>query len=220
VLSDLALEPGTLKRNVGLAGATFRLNQKLRVSGDLEAASSDQAYFQTSLRNYQKVRARASYDVSGQWHLAADFMLLHNSDPNPQIQDSFQSRAESLSAYWSPKKPKLFTVLLDYTRSTVRSDILYLIPETLQSTFSDYRDNAHTGTALLSMKWISAGGSFVVSSGSRPTQYYQPLVRLSIPINKHVAWNTEWRWYGFAETFYAYENFHSNQFTTSLRFVR
>ena len=220
VLSDLALEPGTLKRNVGLAGATFRLNQKLRVSGDLEAASSDQAYFQTSLRNYQKVRARASYDVSGQWHLAADFMLLHNSDPNPQIQDSFQSRAESLSAYWSPKKPKLFTVLLDYTRSTVRSDILYLIPETLQSTFSDYRDNAHTGTALLSMKWISAGGSFVVSSGSRPTQYYQPLVRLSIPINKHVARNTEWRWYGFAETFYAYENFHSNQFTTSLRFVR
>jgi hypothetical protein len=220
VLTDLTLEPGYLKRNVGLAGVTFRLNQKLRVNGDVEAASSDQAYFQTSLRNYQKVRARASYDLLATLRLSADFSLLNNSDPDPQIRNSFQSRAESVSAYWTPKSKKLFTVLVDYTRSTVHSDILYLVPQILQSTFSYYRDNAHTGTALASFKWFSAGGSFVVSSGSRPTQYYQPLARMSIPIQRHLSWNAEWRWYGFSERYYGYENFNSNQFMTSLRFIR
>jgi hypothetical protein len=220
VLSDLTLEPGHLRRNVGLAGVTFRLHQKLRVNGDIEAASSDQAYFQTSLRNYQKARARANYDLSSTLRFSAGFSLLHNSDPNPQIQNSFYSRAESLSALWTPQRAKLVNVMVDYTRSTVHSDILCLIPQTLESTFSYYRDNAHTGTALVSVKWFSAGGSFVVSSGSRPTQYYQPLARFSIPIHRHVAWNAEWRWYGFSERYYGYENFNSNQFMTSLRFFR
>lgn len=220
VLSSVALEPGFLKRNVALAGVTFRLNQKLHFAGDVEAASSDQAYFDSSLRNYQKARAHASYDLSGHWHLAGSFTLLNNNDPNPQIQDSFRSRAESISGYWTSKNQSLLTVLLDYTRSTVHSDILYLVPQTLASTFSYYLENAHTGTALISVKWLSAGGSFVVTSGSRPTQYYQPFVRLSVPIHRHVGWNNEWRWYGFSERFYGYENFNSNQFMTSLRFFR
>jgi len=62
-----------------------------------------------------------------------------------------------------------------------------------------------------------------VSSGSRPTQYYQPLARLSVPIHKHVYWNAQWSYYGFAEglmSFYALEGFRSNQIMTSLRFTR
>jgi hypothetical protein len=43
---------------------------------------------------------------------------------------------------------------------------------------------------------------------------------MSIPIQRHLAWNAEWRWYGFSERFYGYENFNSNQFMTSLRFIR
>ena len=80
-----------------------------------------------------------------------------------------------------------------------------------------YHENAHTGTALIGVKWVSAGGSLFVSSGSRPTQYYQPLARVSIPIYKHVSWNGEWRYYGFAEPFYQLEGFRSNQLMISLR---
>jgi hypothetical protein len=85
---------------------------------------------------------------------------------------------------------------------------------------SIYKENAHALTAVVTVKWFTFGGSLFTSSGSRPTQYYQPLARLSIPLNKHIRWNTEWRWYSMSEAFYAYEDFRSNQLMTSLRFTR
>ena len=93
----------------------------------------------------------------------------------------------------------------------------------MQQATSLYHENAHTGTALVSVKWFSAGGSFFKSSGSRPTQYYQPLARVSVPVYKHVYWNAEWRYYGFAESgqpYYFLEGFRSNQLMLSLKLVR
>jgi hypothetical protein len=46
------------------------------------------------------------------------------------------------------------------------------------------------------------------------------MARLAIPVYKHVYWNAEWRYYGFAEQYYAYEGFRSNQVMLSLRLVR
>ena len=56
---------------------------------------------------------------------------------------------------------------------------------------------------------LTAGGSLFISSGSRPTRYYQPLARLSLPLQKHVYWNTEWQYYGFSEQFYYFEKFRT-----------
>ena len=64
------------------------------------------------------------------------------------------------------------------------------------------------------------GGSFVISSGSRPTTYYQPMVKLSLPVNKHVTWFAEWHYYGYTEPFYAFEAFHAHVATVGLRFTR
>ena len=119
-----------------------------------------------------------------------------------------------------PNGGKNLNVLLDYTRASFHSDILYLIPQMLSPAFSDYRDNSHTGTALVTIRWFTAGGSFFKSSGSRPTQYYQPLARVSVPLTKQIHWNAEWKWYGFSEQFYSVEGFRSHQFMTSLRFNR
>ena len=115
---------------------------------------------------------------------------------------------------------KWANLLVDYSRSAISSSILYLVPELLSPATSIYKENAHSFTAVAAIKWFSFGGSLFISSGSRPTTYYQPLARLSIPINKHVQWNTEWRWYSMSEAFFALENFQSNQLTTSLRFTR
>jgi hypothetical protein len=67
---------------------------------------------------------------------------------------------------------------------------------------------------------VSFGGSMFISSGSRPSSYYQPLARLSIPVMKHISWNSEWRYYGFGEAFYLYEGFRAHIFTTGLRLER
>jgi hypothetical protein len=43
---------------------------------------------------------------------------------------------------------------------------------------------------------------------------------MSIPVGKHVYWNTEWRYYGFGEAFYLFEGFRANTFMTGLRVTR
>ena len=67
---------------------------------------------------------------------------------------------------------------------------------------------------------FSGGGSFFVSSGSRPTTYYQPLAKLWVPLGKHANWFGEWTYYGYGEAFYLYEGFRTHLATTGLRFTR
>lgn len=220
LLIGLTLESANLRRQVGIAGFNYRIGQKFRVNGDAEGSASGQTFFRTSLQDYQKAHIRGRYDLTANLRLGFDFSLLNNSNPSPSVKLDFSSKVESASLYWTPKALKGASLLADYSRSSVRSNILYLVPQTLTPAPSIYRENAHSFTVLTTMRWFTLGGSFFLSAGSRPTDYYQPLARVAIPINKHVQWMAEWRWYSMAETIYAFENFRSNQIVTSVRFTR
>jgi hypothetical protein len=216
-------ESGHLSQNVGLFGVSYRVAQKARVNAEYEVSNSADNYFRTSLRNYTRFHLRGNHDINPSLRVTLDYALLTNSDPEAGINYDFSSEATSLSVNWLPKGGKWFNALLDYTRSSVQSSIIYVIPQTRTPDTSLYHENAHTGTALITVKWLSFGGSFFVSSGSRPTQFYQPMARLSVPVHKHLYWNAEWRYYGFAEDligYYAFEGFRSNQIMTSLRLTR
>ena len=67
---------------------------------------------------------------------------------------------------------------------------------------------------------LTFGGSLFVSSGSRPSRYYQPMAMFSAPLVKHLSWNAEWLWYGFGETFYMYEGFRDHMMLISLKLSR
>ena len=112
---------------------------------------------------------------------------------------------------------------------TLSSDINFLDPGTLQPEESNYRDNGHTATGLLIINRplragiepkITAGGSLFISSGSRPTKYFQPIVTIQLPLTKHISWFAEWRYYGYNEVFFPYEDFHAHLVTTGLRLTR
>lgn len=222
-------DKATLRRNVGLGAVTFRPMQKISLTAEAEAASSSGAYFRTSLYNYQKVRAQARYQALNSLSFTADFTWLDNQNPVPGVNYDYKAQQESLSLFWSPAGGKMFDFQGSYSRSTLYSDIGYLDPGTLQAETSLYRDNEHTATALFNIKFkrgsamtpkITAGGSFFISSGSRPTSYYQPLATLWVPIVKKISWFGEWRYYGYGEAFYLYEGFRTNTVTTGLRFSR
>ena len=90
---------------------------------------------------------------------------------------------------------------------------------------SSYRDRAHTATATIDVTLprngkLTAGGSLFYSTGSRPTQFYQPLARLAVPLYKFVSWNSEWQYYGFGEQFFFFEAFRTHIFMTGLRVSR
>jgi hypothetical protein len=221
----LTPDSGELRRHVGVGGFSFRSGQKLVVSGDVQAASSDRTYFRTSLNDYQKMHARARYQVLAPLTVSADFSLLNNQNPATGIQYDYLARQSSISVMWAPRSGKRFSLQGDYTRSTIRSDISYLVPQTLSPARSIYRDNAHLSSALLDVVLprrakLSLGGSLLISSGSRPTSYYQPLAKLVVPISNHVAWISGWRYYGFGEIFYGYEGFRTHLVTTGLRLTK
>lgn len=117
----------------------------------------------------------------------------------------------------------------DYTRSTLRSDVRYFVPQILPRDRSFYRDNGHSVGFLIDYGLpaynglapkLFSGASLFRSSGSRPTAYYQPLVRTFFPVTRKVAWVSEWRYHGFGEAFYTYEAFRTHVIETDIRFTR
>jgi hypothetical protein len=243
--SDLVLPPaglvsadqGSLRRNVGIGGLTYRLVQRLSLTAEAEVASSGAAYFSTSLYNYQKIRAQARYQALKSLSLTADFSALINENPRAGLNAAgvnydYRAQQESLSFFWASHKTWDFEG--SYTRSTVRSEIGYLIPQDLSAATSLYRDDAHSATALF--HWnppakklpfgklegvkLTAGGSMFISSGSRATRYYQPLATLLVPCAKHTSLFAEWRYYGYGEPMYLYEGFRAQLVTAGLRLSR
>src|ERR1019366_8325327 len=179
---------GALNRNVGLAGATIRPWQKLSLNVDYEGASTSQNYFRTSVYNYQKVRARAKYQVAASLWFQANFARLDNQNPTAGVQNDFRSRDNSLAAFWTPGGGQHVSVMAEYDRSTMRSNIDFLLLPFFTPTVSNYKENAHTATSMIDIVFpklggiapkLSAGGSLFVSHGSRASRYYQPLGRLS-----------------------------------------
>jgi hypothetical protein len=223
------LASGDLHRNVGLAGLTYRAFQKLTVNLDYEGSSSDHIYFRTSLNDYQRGRVRARYQIANSLSLQARFQVLDNQNPAADIRYDFLSRDNALSFFWSPAGIKRITFTGEYDRSTMHSNISFLLLPYYAPAISAYRDNAHTATSAIDVALpgysgmapkLTVGGSLVITSGSRPTQFYQPLARLSLPLQKHIYLNAEWQYYGYGEQFYLYEGFRTHLFLTSLRLIR
>jgi hypothetical protein len=222
-------QTGELKRNVGLAGLNIRVARKLNVNADFEGASASRVFFRPSLADYQLGRVRASYQLLPSLNLGYNFKILNNQNPNPSINYDYLSYSNTVSAQWLPKGGTRVAVLGEYSYQNVSSDISFLMPQDLTPSLSVYRERNHTGTAVvdfalpgyagLSPK-LTLGGALYISGGTRPTDFYQPLVRVVAPLQKNVAAALEYRYYGFSERFFAFENFRSNQFQIGLRFTR
>jgi len=219
--------PGDVRRNIALAGLTYRFSQKFSAYVDYEGALSDRIYFRNSPNDYNQARVQARYQATDSLLLEANFTILNNQNPAPDIRFDYQARNNAVSVFWSPKGGKRFTLTGEYDRSTVRSDIIFLDLPFLNPATSIYKENAHTATAALDVApprihnaKLTVGGSLFISSGSRPTTFYQPLARLLIPVYKHLQWNAEWQYYGFGESFYLFEGFRTHLFMTGLRVSR
>ncbi len=215
-----------LRRHVGLAGASLRLGQKFRGNVDFEASPGDRAFFRASLNDYQKARIRARYQVLPSLILIGGAGFLRNQNPTATVNYDFLSRDQSLSVNWNPWGGDYVSLLADYSRSTVRSDIFYRVPSALFFEQSNYRERAHAGTALVDVKLpgseavkpkLTVGGSLFASGGSRPARYYQPLARAALAFKDRLEWNWEWRWYALSQQLHLFEGFRTHQFTTGLR---
>ncbi|MGD1070834.1 MAG: MtrB/PioB family outer membrane beta-barrel protein [Bryobacteraceae bacterium] len=219
----ITISPEFMHRQVGMGALTWRPAQKLSFTGEFEIGSSGGAYFRTSLYNYKKARAMGRYQLLSTLHLSGDYNVLSNKNPTLDESYKFLVHQESAALTWTPKGKK-FDIEGSYEHCGYHSQIGYLIPQLLTSAESIYTENCHTISALFNLTYkrakLSAGGSAVLTSGSQPTTYYQPVAKATVSLTKNLGFFAEWRYYGFGEAFYMYESFRANTFTLGLRFTR
>lgn len=212
---------GEIRRHVGLAGLSVRAASRLTFSMDFEASPGDRTFFRTGLMDYWKTKARARYKVSPSLSLAGSFAILDNRNPAQDVDFDFQSRQSSISVHWTPGNGERFSLLTDYTRSTLRSDVEVVDLPFFGQEFSRYRDNGHHaglyGDVQVGRARLTLGGSLSVNSGSRPTRYYVPRGAVMVPVTDRIKWVAEWRWYGFGEEFFRHEDFRTHTFSTGLQ---
>ena len=164
-------------------------------------------------------------------------MLRSNSPPSSPVWHPFTQHAlqgevplveRAEGAWLHTRDGKRISLIADYTRSTIQSDFNYLYPLGLFPVQSLYRDNAHSGTLMADLRLplaknysghLSFGGSFVTTTGTRPSNYYQPQGRIQLPVTPKLEFFSEWKYYGLHQPNYYYEGFRSHMFTGGVRFV-
>lgn len=193
---------GELRRHIGLAGASYRADSRLRVSFDLESSPGDATFFRTGLMDYTKSRTNIRYKVRSDLAVTVSAVTLDNRNLDPAIDLDFEHRQASVSVYWTPASRR-FSILADYTRSTTRSDIRAIELPFFANQLLNYRDHGNHGGAYLDFHLprdvqLTLGGSYSTNDGSRPIRYYQPRIEAAGPLAERFRWKAEWRYYAGA----------------------
>lgn len=218
-----------LRRQIGLAGFVARPWTKFTVNASAEVSNGQKTYYRTSLQDYYRLKINGRYDLRQDLLLNVVYNRLVNQNPADGVNYDYKFQNTSVGLQYMPGGGKWLTVMADYTRSTVKSDIGYLILFPYQQAQSLYRDNAHTAMLLADVTLpgsgiykpkLTFGGSYVTTEGSRPSRFYQPQGRISLPLHQKVHFFSEWRGYGYNQPFtYSYETFRTNMVMTGIKFV-
>jgi hypothetical protein len=230
-LSGLAQSLGDLRRHTGLAGIGLRARGIFRFNADIEAASTGRAYFRTSLRNYRLLNMLGSVSpgAGSAWRFTGGYRWLTNTNPDPAVKWDLDEGAVSAGIEWFPNSGRVYSVFTEYTRSTTHSMINYIVPQFFMVGRLWFRESANAGTLAFRLApggrhkrqpGVHLGGTLYASTGSRPTRYYQPFARATIPLADQVQVNGEWRWYSMTQAVWPVENFASHQFIVSLTLLR
>ena len=220
LLSSYGYDTGSLRRQVGVFGASYRTRGRLSGSFEANLGRGDSVYFRTTPRDFELYRARLNYQATQRLRLGARFV--RNAGHNPTTGIGLESLAQQASAVveW---RTKFWSWVTDYTNSSIKNDLTYYQPQNLQLLGSNYRDLGHAATMYAEFRLprnraqIIAGGSLFNSHGSRPTRYYQPLARVYVPVTKGFQVFGEWRNYSLGQNFAGFESFGAQQFTVGLR---
>lgn len=213
----------SLGRDIGLAGFSFRLPRKTDVSLDFEAGQGDRVYSRTDVLNYRKVRLRGRYRPWEILTVSGAFSLMDHENTRPDLGYDFENRGFTVSVSLAPAGGKRLSASLDYSRSDLTSDILFIIPQLFTTDRSLYVEDSHFGglsldVAVVRDVRVNMGYRVLSTTGNRPLNYHQPYAGVVVPLNRRIAWTTEWRYYGYNERGASLQDFHNHLITAGLRF--
>jgi hypothetical protein len=216
-------ELGAERHSTVLSGIDVRLFKGLTAMAEGEASiGHGSVYFRTGMPDTDKFRTRIRYKLSSSLSLGLVDTWMNGSNSLPGVNSTYSARQTSANLMFAPHEGKRISLSLDYTNSYTHSVVPILDPTYETSSNSLYVMRASTAGAWVDLALfhgakLSFGGSLLLSSGSLPTNFYQPRARLAVPLAPRVTWNTEWQYYGYRESLYPVENFNYHLFSTGLR---
>jgi hypothetical protein len=199
----LAPESSSYSRNTGIAGVVYRRARWLRVGVDYEKNDTDGILTRTDLLDYDQVRF--DWRVGG-WKgfsTSGRIWLLRNTRTGRGIEfDSSHNRNYSFELNYDPSERFNFSV--DYSKASVFSDILVLLPQTLQQDRSIFEEETHglggsVGVGVYRGARVDFGYRGILNSGNNALSFHQPFASLTIPLPNRLSFRTYWQYFGYNE---------------------
>jgi hypothetical protein len=211
-------------QNTGIGGVSFRPGNWLRLSLDYEITRSNAAVLRTDLLNYDQLRFTWRVSPIKSVTLGGRVGLLKNSNRQTDIDLKSHNRDYSFEASYEPSSR--FSLNLDYTHTSILSDMAILIPQTLDPGRSIYDERGSSAGGSLGIDFFKGvrgdvGLRAVLNAGDLPFNYYQPFATITIPImHTGMAFKTYWQDFGYNEKNSDLLDHRSHLFTFSLAYSR
>ncbi len=190
-------------RNVVIAGLSYDFSMRNRISAEYEYGMTDQPLMRTDVVDFQRARLRGRFSPFESLEFNGSATLFDNEDDDmPEIDFTSRSRDYSLQFSYAPITRISFSG--GFERSNIRTNILYVVPQTLTLDRSRYREKGNFGSAFISLMLLrnatlNLGYSGWGFSGNFPLTYHRPMARLEVPIDERVSLYGQWNYYEYNE---------------------
>ncbi len=211
--AEVGYRQASITENTAIAGINFEPGRWMHLAFDYEHNSPDQALMRTDLFRYNQYK----FDWRiGSWKgLSANgrVAILQNRNPQSDIDLTSHNRSYTVAVNYEPNER--FSLNLDYSKSSIFSDIAILLPQTLQMDRSlfDERGNGVGGSVSIGIyrgTKIDFGYRGILNVGSFPLNYHQPFASVSIPLQYHLAFKTSWQYFGYNEKGSAVQDYRAH----------
>jgi hypothetical protein len=190
-------------RNVLLAGLSYDFTAGNRVSAEYEYGNTNRPIMRTDIVDFQRARLRGRFTPFAALQFEGSATLFDTeTDDVPQIDFTSRNRDYALQLNYTPARR--FSFSGGWERSSIRTNILYIVPQTFTLDRSRYREKGNFGNAYLNVLLIrnaslSLGYSVWGVSGSFPLNYHRPMARLEVPVHERISFYGHWNYYDYNE---------------------
>jgi hypothetical protein len=191
-----------LSRNVLIAGLSYDFSSRNRIAAEYEVGKTDQPILRTDVVDYQRFRLRGRFSPSRKLEFNGSATLFdHESD----IADiDFTSRTRDYDLQFTYNLVSRVSVSGEYERSRIRTNILYILPQTFTWDRFRYQEKGNFGHLFLNFTLVhnstlSLGYSVLGTVGNFPVNYHRPSARVDIPLHERFAVYGQWNYYDYNE---------------------
>jgi hypothetical protein len=189
-------------RNVLIAGLSYDFSMRNRISAEYEYGQTDRPVLRTDAVDFQRASLRGRFSPFEKLQFEGNATLFNNDDDITSLDFTSRQRNYALQFDYAPIARVSLTG--GFERSTMRTNLLYIVPQTLTLDRSRYREKGNFGNLYLNLALIrnatlSLGYSAWGVSGDFPLTYHRPSARVDVPVHERVSLYGQWNFYEYNE---------------------